>query len=164
MEASKKKYIDCIIKELGSRTKNMNKILKCFDVTHKSLTDAKVQERLRKLRTFLPNLDVESCILEHKELKLAMKDTQHTILSQVQYMYRNHGYKSLRPVYVLALCLPLDNAACERGFSVMNEIKTAKRNRLEKPLLPLTFIAIYKDFKYNFAKLGCLIADTWIRN
>ena len=79
-------------------------------------------------------------------------------------MYQNPGYKSLRPVYVLALCLPLDNAACERGFSIMNEIKTAKRSRLNKPLLPLMFIAIYKDFKYNFAELGSLIADTLIRN
>ena len=40
VEAWKKKYIDCIIKELGSRTKNINNILKCFDVTHKSLADA----------------------------------------------------------------------------------------------------------------------------
>ena len=125
----------------------MNNILKCFDVTHKSLADAQVEERFRKLRTFLPELDIESCILEHKALKLAMEDTQHTILSQAQYMYQNPGYKSLRPVYVLALCLPLDSAACERGFSVMNEIKTSKRNRLNKPSLPLMFIAIHTRVK-----------------
>ena len=101
--------------------------------------------------------------LKKASFKLAMKDIQH-ILSQVQYMYQNPGYKSLRPVYVLALCLPLDNATCERGLSVMNEIKTAKRNHQDKPLVPLMFIVIYKDFKHNCAELGSLIADTWVRN
>ena len=49
-------------------------------------------------------------------------------------MVQNDGYENLHPVFVLSLCLPLDNAACEGGFSVMNEIKTTKRNELDKPL------------------------------
>ena len=76
-------------------------------------------------------------------------------------MVQNDGYENLRPVFVLSLCLPLDNAACERGFSVMNEIKTAKRNELDKPLFPLMFIGIYRDFKYDYADLGVKIAATW---
>ena len=76
-------------------------------------------------------------------------------------MVQNDGYENLRLVFVLCLCLPLDNAACECSFSVMNEIKAARRNELDKPLFPLMFIGIYRDFKYDYADLGVKIAATW---
>ena len=79
-------------------------------------------------------------------------------------MLKNDDYKALLPVFVLSIYLPLDNAACERGFSVMNEIKTAKRNKLDKPLNPLMLIGIYKDFVFDYSELGVRIADTWTYN
>ena len=76
-------------------------------------------------------------------------------------MVQNDGCENLRPVFVLSLCLPLDNAACERGFSVMNGIKTAKRNELDKPIFPLMLIGIYRDFKYNYAHFGLKVNEPW---
>ena len=77
---------------------------------------------------------------------------------------QNDGYENVRPVFVHSLSLPLDNTACERGFPVMNEIKTAKRNELDKPLFPLMLIGIYRDFKYDYADLGVTNNSSLIPN
>ena len=42
--------------------------------------------------------------------------------------------KDVVPFFELVLMLSLDNACCERGFSAMNDIRTAKGNKLDKPV------------------------------
>ena len=65
------------------------------------------------------------------------------------------------PVFQLALTLPLDNACCERGFSAMNDIISAKRNKLDKVLLALKLLAMYgKTHNFDFVKLEILMALT----
>ena len=159
----KKKYLKAVLKELNERTNGLRELLKCYDITHKRQGRDVVKTKLEKLKYFLPNLDVEQALEEHTSLMSAVgNNTAYgTILQKTRYMLQNEGYKALLPIFVLSLCLPLDNAACERGFSVMNDIKTAKRNKLEKPLFPLMLIGIYKDFNYDYADLGVRIAATW---
>ena len=66
------------------------------------------------------------------------------------------------PVFQLALTLPFDNACCEQGFPAMNDIKAAKRNKLDKVLFALKLLAMYgKTHNFDFAKLGVLMASTW---
>ena len=44
----------------------------------------------------------------------------------------------------------------------MNDIKTAKRNKLDKPLFALMLPAMYgKTHNFDFAKLGVIMASTW---
>lgn len=42
----------------------------------------------------------------------------------------SHVYPQLLKLASICLCLPLSTAACERGFSTQNRIKTKLRNRL----------------------------------
>ena len=44
----------------------------------------------------------------------------------------------------------------------MNDIKSAKRNKLQNPLFALMLIAMYgKSFKLDYNKLGVQMASTW---
>ena len=85
-----------------------------------------------------------------------------SILSKLQFAIRTGGHEKIIPVFQLALCLPLDNACCERGFSTMNDIKTSKRNKLDKPLFPLMLLGMHGGtFQFDYADLGVKIASTW---
>ena len=41
----------------------------------------------------------------------------------------------------------------------MNDIKTSKRNKLNKPLFPLMLLG--RTFNFDYADLGVKIASTW---
>ena len=93
---------------------------------------------------------------------LANSAQYQSIEAKLKFALRTGGYENIVPVFQLALTLPLDNACCERGFSAMNDIKTAKRNKLDKPLFPLMLVAMYgKTHNFDFAKLGVIIVSTW---
>ena len=88
-------------------------------------------------------------------------DQYSTIDSKLRFAVLTGGYEEIVPVFQLALCLPLDNACCERGFSIMNDIKTNKHDKLQKPLFALMLLAKYgKAFDFDYPKLGNLIATT----
>eukprot|EP00493_Phyllostaurus_siculus_P001065 UN01072 len=85
-----------------------------------------------------------------------------SIEATLKFALRTGGYQDIVAVFQLALTLPLDNACCERRFSAINGIKTAKHNWLDKPLFALMLLAIYrKPHALDFAKLGVSIALTW---
>ena len=74
-------------------------------------------------------------------------------------------YEAIVAMFQLSLCLSLDNACCERGFSAMNGIKTAKRNKLDKSLFLLMLLAMHgNSFKSNYEKMGVAMAATWAYN
>ena len=51
------------------------------------------------------------------------------------------------------------------GLSLDNDIKTAKRNKLDDPLFALMLLAMYgKTHNFDFTKLGVLMASTWRYN
>ena len=58
---------------------------------------------------------------------------------------------------------PLDNATCERGFSLLNNIKTKKSNRLgEKILFSLMLLGAYaKKFRFDYPSLSHKIPSIW---
>ena len=64
----------------------------------------------------------------------------------------------------MSLMLPLDNATCERGFSLLNLIKTERRNRLgEQILFDLMLLGWYgPKFSFDHPKIAQAIAHTWI--
>ena len=44
----------------------------------------------------------------------------------------------------------------------MSDVKTAKRNKLDKPLFPLMLLGMHGDtFNFDYADLGVKIASTW---
>ena len=56
----------------------------------------------------------------------------------------------------ILLVLPLNTAACERGFLLMNLVKTDRRNRLSEELLEhLMVVSLHAKFiKMKKMKLG----------
>ena len=64
----------------------------------------------------------------------------------------------------MSIMLPLDNATCERGFSLLNNIKTKKRNRLgEQILFDLMLLGWYGgNFEFDHPKIAQSIARTWL--
>ena len=78
-------------------------------------------------------------------------------------MIQQKSWDNLELTFMGALCLPFDNATSEREFSEMNDIKTAKRNKLMDPLFALMLISIYgNEFEFDYVDLGIQIASTWI--
>ena len=149
---------------MKTRTANAGELLKNFDITHKLTRRKEAEKKLKALKTFLPNMDVTSATQQYLALVTSLGNSpdHSSILNKLQFALRTGGYESIVPVFQLALCLPLDNACCERGFSAMNDIKSAKRNRLQKPLFALMLIAMYEEnFKFDYNKLGVQIASTW---
>ena len=66
-------------------------------------------------------------------------------------MNQQKSWDNLGLMFMGTLCLPLDNATSEQGFSASNDIKTAKRNKLMDPLLALMLISIYRNkFEYDY--------------
>ena len=65
--------------------------------------------------------------------------------------------------FIFSLILPLDNATCERGFSLLNNIKTKKRNKLgEDILFSLMLLGAYAEkFSFDYPSLSHKIARTW---
>ena len=74
------------------------------------------------------NLDVPAATQQYLAFMTSLGNSpEHSsIISKLQFAIRTGGYENIIPVFQLALCLPLDNACCERGSSTMNDIKTAK--------------------------------------
>ena len=144
---------------MKTRTSDSQNLLKNFDLTHKLTRRADAEKKLTALRKFLPNLDVTAATMQYCALMTSLSNSAQyqSIEAKLTFALRTGGYQDIVPVFQLALTLPLDNACCERGFSAMNDIKTAKRNKLDKPLFPLMLLAMYaKTHNFDFAKLGVL--------
>ena len=162
--ASKRKYIQAILRSMKTRTADSQDLLKNFDLTHKLTKREDAQKKLTALRKFLPKLDVTKATMQYCSLMTSLGNSTEyqSIEAKLKFALLTGGYENIVPVFQLALTLPLDNACCERGFSAMNDIKTAKRNKLDKPLFPLMLLAMYgKTHNFDFAKLGVLMASTW---
>ena len=162
--ASKRKYIQAILRSMKTRTADSQDLLKNFDLTHKLTKREDAQKKLTALRKFLPKLDVTKATMQYCSLMTSLGNSTEyqSIEAKLKFALLTGGYENIVPVFQLALTLPLDNACCERGFSAMNDIKTAKRNKLDKPLFPLMLLAMYgKTHNFDFKKLGVLMASTW---
>ena len=132
--------------------------------THKLTKRADAEKKLTALRKFLPKLNVTKATMQYCALMTSLANfaQYQSIEAKLKFALRTGGYENIVPVFQLALTLPLDNACCERGVSATNDIKAAKRNKLDKPLFPLMLLAMYgKTHNFDFAKLGVLMASTW---
>ena len=146
------------------RTANVAEVLKNFDLTHKITRRKEAEVKLKSLKTFIPDLDVPTATQQYLALitSLGNSPNHSSIISKLQFANRSAGYENIIPVFQLALRLPLDNACCERGFSTMNDIKTSKRNKLNKPLFLLMLLGMHgRTFNFDYADLGVKIASTW---
>ena len=162
--ASKRKYIQAILRSMKTRTADSQDLLKNFDLTHKLTKREDAEKKLTALRKFLPKLDVTKATMQYCSLMTSLGNSTEyqSIEAKLKFALLTGGYENIVPVFQLALTLPLDNACCERGFLAMNDIKTAKRSKLDKPLFPLMLVAMYgKTHNFDFAKLGLLMASTW---
>ena len=80
------------------------------------------------------------------------------------FQYRNTFTELWKLVQIL-LVLPLNTAACERGFSLMNIVKTDRRNRLSDELLDQLMVislhAKYTSSEGDEAELISAASKLW---
>ena len=63
-------------------------------------------------------------------------------------------------LYSILVALPYSTADCERGFSVMNDIKSDVRNRIGNSLIDLMLISMYGDeYEFDYEILGEYVAE-----
>ena len=163
VEASKRKFILAAVEDMKRRTANAAKGLKNFDLTHKITRRKEAEVKLKSLKKFIPDLDVPAVTQQYLALitSLGNSPENSSIISKLQFAIRTGGYENIIPVFQLALS-SIDNACCEQGFSTMNDIKTSKRNKLNKPLFPLMLLGMHgRTFNFDCADLGVKIASTW---
>ena len=131
--------------------------LKIFDYTLK-LTDRAKQEIDRFSKVFVKAECNEGCYAIFRDNDIAQRFlTISEHWSNTEFALRAGGYKDIVPVFQLALTLPLENACCERVFPIMNDTKTAKRNKLDNSLFALMLLAMYgKTHNFDSAKFGVL--------
>ena len=69
--------------------------------------------------------------------------TEKRSIEENLQLIREKDWPNIEMIFMGSLCLPLDNAMSERGFSTMNDIKTPKRNKLMDALFALMLLSIY---------------------
>lgn len=102
-----------------------------------SFGNTTVSSILQKYEATL-QLDRDTTVREWMRLKQAGKrlgaSTVHDLVQIVNTSYSD-AYSNINKVVKLSLTLPLSSAACERGFSHLNIIKTKYRSRLSNARL-----------------------------
>ena len=85
-------------------------------------------------------------IYEDESLRSGVDALAHLGTVRDDYYYR---------LYSILVALPYSTADCERGFSVMNDIKSDVRNRIGNSLIDLMLISMYGDeYEFDYEILG----------
>ena len=86
-----------------------------------------------------------------------------TVLLKAQWICRENHFPNLQNIFIFSLMLRLDNATCERDFSLLSNIETKKRNRLKKNILFSLMLlgAFAEKFRFDYPSLSHKIARTW---
>ena len=164
----KKKMIREILKDLNQRFAGFQQNVCGFQMVHQKQNLVTLRKNLAFVTPYLNHFgfDIDKAGNEFTAFQIissnqSVKRSIEENLSIIQ----QKSWDNLELISMGALCLPLDNAASERGFSEMNDIKTAKRNKLMDPLFALMLISIYgNEFEFDYVDLGLQIASTWIHD
>jgi hypothetical protein len=85
------------------------------------------------LKEFIPDLSISQTVLEYNGfLRTSENCGLKIVLEKTYWICNENRYPNLKIIFIMSLMLPFDNATCERGFSLLNLIKTERRNRLGK--------------------------------
>jgi hypothetical protein len=108
-------------------------------VTVKEKTKEK-KEVITRTATSEAKLKKDECLAEWAMAKQTVLDNAYPRYSiqslyKILHDYHKEAFPNLLILANLALIMPYQTADCERGFSCQNQIKTAKRNRLEEESL-----------------------------
>ena len=137
VEKAKLAYIDTVLQDLKSRFADMKRESSKLDIFHR-LLDLSVDE-VRNGSVELAALYGENSLILENEMNMAravanasglkfktFQELAKFLLLKLPY----ENYKLMHKFLSIVLVLPFSTADCERAFSKMNTIQTAKRNRL----------------------------------
>ena len=89
-----------------------------------------------------------SCIRQKRLVeRLAQADKPNTLVSFVSFIERyQDAFPEVYRLGVIAVCLPVSTASCERSFSALRQIKTWVRNSMSsEKLSSLAILAIERE-------------------
>ena len=165
VEAAKKKMIREILKDLKRRFDGFQQNVAGFQMVHQKQNLVSLRKNLAFVAPFFQHLgfDTEKAGNEFTAFQIILATfTEKRSIEENLQLIREKDWPNIEMIFMGSLCLPLDNAMSERGFSTMNDIKTPKRNKLMDALFALMLLSIYgKDFDFNYVALGVQIASTW---
>ena len=149
-------------KDLKLRTEGFKREVRGFRVTHRQLNDVDAKKCFKDLK-YICDVNPTKAFLEYKHFQRASAEFElKSITDRLVWMLNEGEFEELEKVYVCALSLPLSNAEVERGFSLMNNVKTDRRNRLLNDILfACMLLGKYQDFEFDFARIGVEIAELW---
>ena len=134
--------------DLEERLEGFKEEVRGFKITHKqNLDDKAVKKAIHELKTVCGIEDCDRAFIEFKSYEKQTQDLNlESIEARTVWVYpKKKEFKNIRKIFLCACALPLANADVERGFSLMNNIKTDLRNRLKNDLLfSLMILGKYK--------------------
>lgn len=164
IDRAKKHYINAIEKDFKERLEGFKEEVRGFVITHEfDLPDEKIRECLKILKICRIE-DIDKAFLQFKDFQKQVKKLNlKTIEERAIWLHkRSESFNEITKVFACACALPLANAEVERGFSLMNNIKSELRARMTNDLLQACMLlAKYDDFDFDYAKLGVDIAANW---
>lgn len=95
------------------------------------------------------------CLCRKNE-KLKLQDIQHRFMTD---QVLQQCFPSVKQLYELAMLIPPSTAVVERGFSLMNNILTPKRNRLSQRQLEGVMRICHTEVKLQSTDLEKLVDD-----
>ena len=71
------------------------------------------------INRIIPNLSISQTVLEYQDfLKTSENCELNTVLKKTIWICQENRHPNLKIIFIMSLMLPLDNATCERGFSL----------------------------------------------
>ena len=120
-----------------------------------------VEDNLTILANFY-GFDVQKLIFEWSDFEdiIAKKDLDDVNSMSAWLSKHSEDYPLLKYLFQTFIVLPTSTSDMERGFSKMNAIKTALRNRLGSVLIHLLWISMYgPSFDWDYASLARYVAS-----
>jgi len=152
-----------IVTDLNRRFENLGPLTNSFRVLTKfdKMNEKEIDEALSTLaKTYdMDENDLEiqfinwRVIYQDESLRSGVDALEHlaTVRTDYNLLYR---------LYSILVALPYATAECERGFSLMNDIKSDVRNRIGNSLIDLMLIAMYGDeHEFDYDILGEYVAE-----
>ena len=156
-------FLNPIIQDLENRFDTLTESTDTFSL-FLDLEDLEVDNVFNEIQTLATsyNMVPSHLVAEFNSLIYEIETSQmETSEAIMKFLEKNKGhFPLLHFLYQIYMTLPTSTAEVERGFSLMNRIKTPERNKLGPILVHCMFISLYgASFAWNWKKMARHVAS-----